>query len=225
VDRTGIPGYYLPHHFPPWQRVYSYFAAWEAEGIFTQLCGLLRRLVRQSAGRRGEPSAAIIDAQSLKTATSVPVASQGPDAAKKIVGRKRDIMTDTLGLLLFVLVTAASVQDTPGGVCLLDRAAALHRRLSKVWVDAGYQDALVDHGAQLGLDVEVVHRPAKTRGFTLLPRRWPVECTLGWLMGYRRLARDYEALPARSEAMIHLAMIDVMTRRLTGEAIPTWRDT
>jgi len=225
VDRSGISWTYLPHDFPPWPTVYYYFAAWEREGVFEQLSGLLRRLARQQAGRDAEPSAGIIDAQSVKTAPTVPRATQGEDAAKKIVGRKRSIMTDTLGLLLLVLVTAASVQDTPAGIRLLDKAATTHRRLSKIWVDAGYKNAAVDHGARLGIDVEVVHRPAKTRGFTLLPRRWPVERTLGWLMGYRRLARDYEALPQRSEAMIHLAMIDIMARRLTRESTPIWRGT
>ena len=223
VDRTGISWKYLPRDFPPWSTVYWYFAHWQADGVFEQLGGLLRRLVRQAAGRQADPSAGVLDSQSVKTAPTVPRTSQGEDAAKKIVGRKRHILTDTLGLLLMVLVTAASVQDTIGGIRLLDKAA--QRRLSKAWVDSGYKNALVEHGATLGIDVEVVQRPPKTRGFTLLPRRWPVERTLGWLMAHRRLARDYEALPQRSEAMIHIAMIDVMTRRLTGESTPTWRGT
>lgn len=112
VDRTGCQWAYLPHDFPPHQSVYGYFARWADEGVFAQLNGLLRQLLREKEGRNAEPSACVIDAQSVKTSTSVPAASQGIDAGKKIAGRKRSIVTDTLGLLLAVLVTAASVQDS-----------------------------------------------------------------------------------------------------------------
>jgi transposase len=167
----------------------------------------------------------VIDSQSVKTAPTVPAATQGTDAAKKIVGRKRNIITDTLGLLLVALVTAASVQDGPAGLQLLTKAAAAHPTISKAWADSAYRNAVIEHGATLGIDVEVVRRDPATRGFAALPRRWTVERTFGWLMLHRRLARDYEALPARSEAMIHLAMIDLMARRVTGESTPTWRGT
>jgi transposase len=105
------------------------------------------------------------------------------------------------------------------------RAAAAHPALRKAWADSAYRTAVTEHAATLGIDVEVVRRDPATRGFAALPRRWTVERTFGWLMLHRRLARDYEALPARSEAMIHLAMIDLMTRRCTGESTPTWRGT
>src|SRR6266567_3473577 len=141
------------------------------------------------------------------------------------VGRKRSIITDTLGLLLVALVTAASVQDGPAGRRLLTKAAAAHPTISRAWADSAYRNAVIEHGAALGIDVEVVRRDPATRGFAALPRRWTVERTFGWLMLHRRLARDYEALPARSEAMIHLAMIDLMARRVTGESTPTWRGT
>nr|BFD96304.1 IS5-like element ISSco3 family transposase [Kitasatospora sp. Xyl93] len=225
VDRTGIPWRYLPHEYPPWATVYGYFAKWQRDGVFEQLSGLLRRRVRTAGGRTAEPSACVIDAQSVKTAPTVPAATRGTDAAKKIVGRKRSIITDTLGLLLAVLVTAASVQDSVAGTQLLNRAAADHPTISKAWVDGGYRQYLVEHAAALGIDMEIVHRDPTTRGFAVLPRRWCMERTFGWLMLHRRLVRDYEALPARSEAMIHLAMIDNMTRRLTGESTPTWRGT
>jgi transposase len=225
VDRTGIPWRYLPHEYPPYQTVYHYFARWQKEGVFEQLSGLLRRLTRIAAGRDPEPTACIIDSQSVKTAVTVPAATQGTDAGKKIIGRKRNIITDTLGLLLAVLVTAASVQDGPAGLQLLTRAAAAHPSLRKAWADSAYRTAVIEHGARLGIDVEVIRRDPATRGFTPLPRRWAVERTFGWLMLHRRLARDYEALPARSEAMIHLAMIDLMTRRCTRESTPTWRGT
>jgi transposase len=181
-------------------------------------------LVRRSEGRNAEPSACVIDAQSVKTSTSVPAASQGTDAGKKIVGRKRSIVTDTLGLLFAVLVTAASVQDSVAGTQLLDQVAAGHPGIRKVWVDGGYRQHLVEHAATLGIDMEITARKPGTRGFTPIPKRWAVERTYGWLMLHRRLARDYETLPARSEAMVHLAMTDLMARRLTGETTISWRD-
>ena len=215
---------YLPHDFPPWETVYGYFAKWQKEGVFAQLNGVLRELVRRKEGRNAEPSACVIDAQSVKTSTSVPAASQGTDAGKKIVGRKRSIVTDTLGLLLAVLVTAASVQDSVAGTQLLDQVAAGHPGIRKVWVDGGYRQHLVEHAATLGIDMEITARKPGTRGFTPIPKRWAVERTYGWLMLHRRLARDYETLPARSEAMVHLAMTDLMARRLTGETTISWRD-
>ncbi|MGP4112711.1 IS5 family transposase [Streptomyces sp. 4N509B] len=224
VDRTGVQWRYLPNDFPPHQTVYGYFAKWQKEGVFTQLTGLLRSLLRRQEGKRADPSACVIDAQSVKTSTSVPAAGQGIDAAKRIVGRKRSIVTDTLGLLLAVLVTAASVQDSVAGTHLIDTVATDHPSIRKAWVDGGYRQHLVEHAARRGIDMEIVQRGLAARGFTPLPRRWTVERSYGWLMLHRRLARDYETLPARSEAMIHLAMTDLMTRRLTGEATISWRD-
>ncbi|MBT2423795.1 IS5 family transposase [Streptomyces sp. ISL-22] len=224
VDRTGVQWRYLPHDFPNWNTVYGYFAKWQSDGIFAQLNGLLRELVRQQEGRDAEPSACVIDAQSVKTSTSVPATSQGTDNAKKIVGRKRSIVTDTIGLLIAVLVTAAGMQDSVVGTKLLDQVAADHPGIRKVWVDGGYRKHFVEHAATLGIDMKISARTPGTRGFTPIPKRWAVERTYGWLMLHRRLARDYEALPARSEAMIHLAMTDLMARRLTGESTITWRD-
>ncbi|MEU9609733.1 IS5 family transposase [Streptomyces sp. NPDC048057] len=224
VDRTGVQWRYLPHDFPHWNSVYGYFAKWQKDGIFTQLNGLLRELVREREGRNAEPSACVIDAQSVKTSTSVPATSQGTDNANKIVGRKRSIVTDTLGLLLAVLVTAACVQDSAAGTRLLDQVAADHPSIRKTWVDGGYRKHLVEHAAILGIDMEITSRKAGIRGFTPIRKRWAVERTYGWLMLNRRLARDYETLPARSEAMIHLAMTDLMARRLTGESTISWRD-
>lgn len=143
VDRTGVQWRYLPHDFPHWNTVYGYFAKWQQEGVFAQLNGLLRRLLREKEGRDAEPSACVIDAQSVKTSGSVHASSQGVDAGKKIVGRKRSIVTDTIGLLLAVLVTAASVQDSVAGTRLLDQVAAEHPGIRKMWVDGGYRQHLV----------------------------------------------------------------------------------
>lgn len=181
--------------------------------MFNQLNGLLRRLVREAAGRDAEPSAWALDAQSIKRSANVPTTGQGIDAGKKIAGRKRHIGVDTLGLLLAVCVTAASISDNAGGIHLLSRIAKAHPRITEAWADSGYRTKAIDHGATL--DVEVTHCDPGQKGFKLIPRRWVVERTFGWLMNHRRLARDYETHPHRSQAMIRLAMIDLMSRGLT----------
>ncbi|MDG9709415.1 IS5 family transposase [Streptomyces sp. DH10] len=222
VNRTGIPWEYLPHDFPPYKTVYDYYAKWEADGTTQQVHDLLRDKTRRAHGRSAEPTAAVVDAQSVKTSANVAETSQGIDAGKKIKGRKRHLITDTLGLVLAVLVTAANVHDTTGGKLLLDDLAASHPGVTKVWADGGYQNSIFNHGAALGIDVEVVQRP-RAKGFEPLPKRWVIERTFGWLMQHRRLARDYEALPQRSRTMIHWAMANKMSRELTGESAPTWR--
>jgi transposase len=225
VNRTGIAWKYLPHDFPPHSTVYYYYAAWRDEGIFAQLNYELTGLARVKAGRAAEPTAAIIDTQSVKTSTNPPIETQGTDAAKKIVGRKRSVATDTLGLLLAVIVVAACVSENKAGIAVLDQVKALHPSITKTWVDTGFKNQFVEHAATLGVDAEVVNRNAQARGFQVVKRRWVVERTLGWIMLRRRLARDYETLPASSEAMIHIAMIDNASKRITDESTPTWRGT
>ncbi|WP_406071164.1 IS5 family transposase [Micromonospora sp. NBC_01638] len=224
VNRTGIAWRYLPHDFPPHATVYGYFAAWSKEGIFTELNYQLTGLVRDHHGRTIQPTASIMDSQSVKTSTNVPLSTQGTDAGKKIVGRKRGIITDTLGLLLAVIVTAASASDNTIGMDLLDRATAAHPTLTKTWVDAGFKNRVVEHGAALGVDVEIVTKDPQVKGFSVVKRRWVVERTIGWLMHHRRLVRDYETRPDNSASMITLAMIDNLAKRLTTETTPTWRD-
>jgi len=225
LNRTGIPWKYLPHDFPGHGTVYFYYAAWRDEGIFGQLNYDLAALARVKEGRKPEPTASVIDTQSVKTSTNVPVASQGTDAAKKIVGRKRGILTDTIGLILVVTVTAASLSENALGIRLLDQAKNTYPTITKSWVDTGFKKALVEHAAKLGIDVEVVDKNPGTRGFHVLKRRWVVERSIGWIMMHRRLARDYETLPVSSEAMIHIASIDNLARRITDETTPTWRGT
>ncbi|WP_329474091.1 IS5 family transposase [Streptomyces sp. NBC_01723] len=222
ANRTGIPWEYLPHDFPPYKTIYDYYAKWEADGTTRQVHDLLRDETCQLHGRSVQPTAAVADAQSVKTSTNVSETSQGIDAGKKIKGRRRHVITDTLGLVLAVLVTAANVHDTTGGKLLLDDLAAARPSVSKVWADGGYQNSIFDHGARLGIDVEVVQRP-RTKGFEPLSKRWVIERTLGRLMQHRRLTRDYEALPQRPQSMIHWAMANKMARELTGESTPTWR--
>ena len=224
VNRTGIAWEYLPHDFPPYKTVYDYHAKWERDGVTEAIHDALRGQVREAAGRSVEPSAAILDSQTVKTSGNVPESEQGIDAGKRIKGRKRHIATDTLGLLLVILVTAASVQDTTGGRRLVDGLSVGHPKVVKAWVDSGYKRTVIEQGAKYNIDVEVVSKDPNQRGFKPQTKRWAVERTFGWLMLHRRLVRDYEMLPERSRTMIHWAMIDNMTRRLTGESTRTWRD-
>ena len=151
--------------------------------------------------------------------------SRSRDKNKKIVGRKRGIITDTLGLLLAVVVTAASVSDNTIGTHLLDQATIRHPTLAKTWVDNGFKTTVVEHGARLGIDVEAVTKDPAIKGFSVVKRRWVVERTIGWLMQHRRLVRDYEARPDNSASMITIAMVDNLAKRLTGETTLSWRDT
>jgi transposase len=223
VNRTGIAWEYLPHDFPPYKTVHGYFALWEKEDITEAIHDALRGKVRRAAGRSPEPSAAILDAQTVKTSGNVPEHSQGIDAGKKIKGRKRHIATDVLGLLLVVLVTAGSVQDTTGGLVMVEQVARRYPTVAVAWVDSGYKKGVIDAGAQRGIDMQVVTKDPQQRGFKPQRKRWAVERTFGWLMMHRRLVRDYETNPRRSRAMIHWAMIDNMSRRLTGESTTSWR--
>lgn len=225
VNRTGIPWKYLPHDFPNHRTVYAYYAAWRDEGTLAHLNYDLTGLARVKEGRKPDPTASVIDTQSVKTSTNVPLTSQGTDAAKKIVGRKRGILTDTIGLILAVTVTAASLSENAVGIRLLDQAKKTYPTISKTWADTGFKNAVIEHGAQLGIDVEVVNRNPETRGFHVVKRRWVVERSIGWIMMHRRLTRDYETLTTSSEAMIHVASIDNLTKRITDETTPTWRGT
>lgn len=159
VNRTGIPWEYLPHDFPPYKTVYDYYAKREVDGTAQRVHDLLRDKSRRAHGRPANPSAAVLDAQSVKTSANVAEGSQGIDAGKKIKGRERHVATDTLGLVLAVIVTAASVHDSTGGKRLLDELAVSHPSVTKVWADGGYQSSVFQHGAAKGIDVEVVKRP------------------------------------------------------------------
>lgn len=205
----------LPADFPAWDRVYAFFRRWRRRGLTAELHDRLRDRVRRAEGRDAEPTAGIVDSQSVKAAASVPAASRGFDGGKKINGRKRHIVVDTLGLLLSVAVTAACVTDRQAATSLLERLRRRHWRLTRVWADGGYTGQLVDYAAQvLRIALTVVKRNDDTSGFTVLPRRWCVERTFAWLMRSRRLARDYEARTDTAEAMVLWSMTMVMSRRL-----------
>lgn len=206
----------LPADFPPWSTVYNYLAAWEQRGITQDVLDGLRDRVRLAEGRAAAPSAGVIDSQSVKAAETVAAGSRGYDAGKKINGRKRHIAVDTLGLLLIVLVTGAGVQDRDGAKPLLERLMVSAARIRHVWADGGYAGKLVTWAhEQLALKLQIVKRTDKIKGFQVLPRRWVVERTLGWIIGHRRCARDYERLPQHHETMVRWTMIRITSRRLT----------
>ncbi|MFF3030909.1 IS5 family transposase [Streptomyces rubiginosohelvolus] len=206
----------LPKNFAPWPTVYWYFTWWHDDGTVERNHNALRNQVRQADGRNAEPSAGLIDSQSVRTADTVPASTRGFDAGKKVKGRKRFIVTDTLGLLLAVHVVAANIQDRDDARHPLLWTRLDHPSIQKIWADQGFAGRLVDWTAQiLGRDLEIVRKDPGQRGFQVQPKRWAVERTLSWLTAHRRRARDYEASPAHLETMIRWAMIGIMLRRLT----------
>jgi putative transposase len=218
LDRAGCAWRYLPCDFPPWQTVYGYFAAWRDDGTLARLHDALRAQVRAADGRDPEPTAAVIDSQSVRAADTVPKATRGWDAAKKVNGRKRHIAVDTTGLLLAVVITAACVQDRDAARPLLWNLRRACRHVRLVWADAGYAAGkLATWAAALRLTVQVVVK-RDPHAFEILPRRWVVERTFAWISKHRRTVRDYEHLTASHEAMILWAMIALMARRLAQPA-------
>ncbi|ANY06258.1 IS5 family transposase [Pseudonocardia sp. HH130630-07] len=214
VVRAGCAWRALPVDFPPWQTVYWYFNRWEQQRVTEQILPIVRRQLRADEGRDPEPSAGIIDSQSVRGADTVGRDTRGYDAGKKINGRKRFIVTDTLGLLLTTMVCSASVQDRDGAKSIL-LDLYLRTRVRFVYADAGFAGRLLDWATTiLHTSVEIVRKPPEQRGFAVLPRRWVVERTLAWVTAHRRLARDYERHPAVSEAMIRWAAINTITRRI-----------
>jgi len=221
VTRSGCSWRMLPKDFPPWQTVYRYFATWRDDGTVDAMHDALRDEVRRRGkkktgkARKAAPTGGIVDSQSVRAADTVGAKTRGYDAGKKVNGRKRHIVTDTLGLLLVVVVTAASVQDRDGGASVLRLAHRLFPGLRRVFADGGYAGRLVSKAKRYWkLTVEVVSKPAGQRGFAVLPRRWVVERTFAWLVRWRRLVRDYERFPETHEAFVKWAMIGLMLNRL-----------
>ena len=216
VNKTGCQWYRLPGDFGPNRTIYGYFRLWRQQGVWAALTDCLRRWERVDHGRLAEPSAACADSQSIKVMTQGE--EVGVDGNKKIKGRKRHILVDTLGLILAVVVTAANTDDRQGLKALLTQyLIAGVPRLRKIWVDRG-DDAqwLKDWVGELKqthkIDLEVVEHHGK--GFTVVPQRWKVERTFAWLSNDRRNVRDDEILTANSEAMIQISTIRMLLKRI-----------
>lgn len=212
--KGGIPWRLLPKTYPPWKTVYHIYRAWSLDHSWAALNDALRTCVRAAEGRDAQPSAAILDSQSVKSDGHG--GAVGYDAGKKINGRKRHVLVDTLGLLLGVIVTPASCPEREGAQQVLGLVADWFTKLRKLWVDGGYTGEAFQQWVSSQwpkLKVEVVKRSA-TKGFAVLPRRWIVERTFGWLMQHRRLVRDYERSVWSAQAWVQLAMIRIQLRRL-----------
>lgn len=210
---SGCQWRMIPTSYGKWQTVYYYFAKWKKNGTWFRIHETLRAEERIRQGKKKHPSAGAADSQSVKT-TAVPSA-RGFDAGKKINGRKRHLLVDTLGLLMAVCVTTACVQDRDGIKKLLKTFGVHRKKLHKIWVDGGYRGEIIEWvKSKFRLCLEVVLRSDDIKGFVVLPKRWIVERTFSWLNNHRRLSKDYERYPKTSETMIQIAMIRLMLRRL-----------
>ena len=218
VTATGCQWRALPDCYPNWNTVHRYHLEWSKDGTWERIAERLATAVRTKEGREGEPSAGIVDARSVRAAPTVSKKTKGYDAGKKINGRKTFGVVDTLGLLMAVVVVAASISDNVGGITSADRAQERSARFVKLWCDAGFKRSFIEHCRHHHVGVEVVNRIHPGQ-FKALPRRWIVERTWAWLMNSRRLQVDYERDPIVTEGFVWAAHSRHLLRRLTQSPI------
>ena len=221
INANGCKWADLPHDFPAYTSVSYHYTKWMRDGTWRRINDTLREAVRERAGRDAHPSAGAIDSQTTKAAPTG--GHRGYDGAKKTVGRKRHVLVDTLGLLVVILVTAASVSDADGAIGLLRQVSQFDQpRLAMIFVDGAYhRQVLYDHiAATKWYEIQVVSRPAGATGFVPIKKRWVVERTFGWLAHHRRHAKDYERTYESSEAQVYISHVRLMLRRLTKPSIP-----
>jgi putative transposase len=244
IVRSGCAWRLLPNDFPPWKTVHHYFRTWRIDGTWERMHAALRKRLRVRMKRDPQPSAGVVDSQSVKS-TGVGGEDRGYDGGKNVKGRKRHILVDTQGFVLKAKVHSAKTMDYEGIKMLLEHAGEAFPRLAHLWLDGGYRGE--DKGGDwvqktLGWSVELVQRPGKPaprevlmrwaaewakegvkvdwqklmppKGFQVLPRRWVVERTFSWIDQNRRMSKDYERLPETGEAFIYVAMSRLMVRRL-----------
>lgn len=216
LNRTGCQWENLPHDFPNHNSVYYHYRKWCVDGTWRAVNQALRKQERQKRDRNPQPSAGIIDSQSVKTTEAG--GERGYDAGKGVNGRKRHILVDTVGNVLEVIVHAASIQDRDGAKMLLAKLTdGLVEKIQRIWADAAYRGQLVDWVREhLNAVLDVVERDPDQEGFVVLPRRLVVERTLAWLGRYRRLSKDYEHCLWSSEGMVYIASIQTMLKRLAA---------
>ncbi|ASN25170.1 IS5/IS1182 family transposase [Streptomyces pluripotens] len=218
---NGIKWRAMPADFPPWDRIYAFFRRWRDHALVKEFHDRLRARVREELGRDAQPTAGVIDSQSVKADAVVGADSRGFDGGKLVNGRKRHVVVDTLGLLLGVMVTAADVGDRTAAQVLLGQVADAHHRLELLWADGGYTGSLVEHClATFALVLAIVKRSDDQKGFVVLPKRWIVERLFAHLMRSRRLVRDFERRTTSAEAMVYWSMTGLMTRRLARSRLP-----
>jgi putative transposase len=216
LNKTGCPWRYLPKDFPPHTTVSYYYQKWVDNGVLEKINTLLHEKLRQEMGRNALPSAAIIDSQSVK-GTQECVDETGFDGGKLVKGRKRHILVDTMGYIIFVCAHAANIYDGHAAPSVLKGGFSIAPTIRKIWADCAYRgEPLVQWlEKQFNCTIEIAEKNNKKgEGFQVLPRRWVVERTLAWLGRFRRLNRDYERKPASSEGQVYIASIRIILRKI-----------